>query len=79
LAQICLHHSAIARENTGLHCKWRPLMCPVVDNSPETAPPLKPVQAAPAKQVAAECEPKPPKVYDHPQPVSVYDDMATCG
>jgi hypothetical protein len=54
-------------------------MCPVVDNSPETAPPLKPVQAAPAKQVAAECEPEPPKAYDHPQPVSVYDDMATCG
>jgi hypothetical protein len=54
-------------------------MCPVVDNSPETAPQLKPAQAVPAKQVADEHEPKLPRVYDHPQPVSVYDDMATCG
>ena len=54
-------------------------MFPVVENSLETAPPLKPVQAVPAEQVADEYEPRLPKVYDHPQPVSVYDDMATCG
>ena len=54
-------------------------MCPVVDNSIETAPLLKPVQVVPAKQVADEHELKLPRVYDHPQPVSVYDDMAICG
>ena len=54
-------------------------MCPVVDNSLETAPQLKPVQAVPAKHVADEDELKLPRVYDHPQPASVYDDMATCG
>jgi hypothetical protein len=54
-------------------------MCPVVDNSSETAQRLKPVQAVPAKQVADKCEAKLPSVYDHPQPLHVYDDMATCG
>jgi hypothetical protein len=54
-------------------------MRPVVDNSPEMMPQLKPVQAAPAKNVADEDELKLSKVYDHPQPASVYDDMATCG
>jgi hypothetical protein len=53
-------------------------MCPVVNNSSETAP-LKPVQAAPATQVADQCEAKLPRLYDHPQPLHVYDDMATCG
>ena len=46
---------------------------------PRREPLLKPVQVVPAKQVADEHELKLPRVYDHPQPVSVYDDMATCG
>jgi hypothetical protein len=54
-------------------------MFPVVENSLETAPPLKPVQAVPAEQVADKYEPRLPKVYDHPQPVSVYDELAICG
>ena len=54
-------------------------MCPVVDNPPASAPQLKPVQAVLAKPVADEHELRLPRVYDHPQPVSVYDDMATCG
>jgi hypothetical protein len=54
-------------------------MCPVVDKSPETVPQLKTIQAVPAKHAADEGELKLPKVYDHPQPASVYDDMATCG
>jgi hypothetical protein len=52
-------------------------MRPVVDNSPETAGLPKPVETVPAKQ--ADAEPRLPRVYDHPQPASVYDDMATCG
>jgi hypothetical protein len=74
-----LHYSATAVEDTWLQRKWRPLMCPVVDNPSETAERLKPPQAAPAKQVADKCEPKRPGVYDHPRPLGVYDDMATCG
>jgi len=54
-------------------------MCPVVDNPSETAGRLKPAQAPPAKQIGETCEPKRPSVYDHPYPLGVYDDMATCG
>jgi hypothetical protein len=54
-------------------------MRPVADKPSETAGWLKPVQAVPEKQVADKSEPKRPSVYDHPQPLGVYDDMATCG
>jgi hypothetical protein len=54
-------------------------MRPVVDNSPETTRQPQPLETAPAKKAADECEPKLPRMYDHPQPASVYDDMATCG
>ena len=33
-------------------------MCPALDNSSETAPRLKPLQAVPTEQVADKCEPK---------------------
>jgi hypothetical protein len=55
------------------------LMCPVVENSPETARQPKPVETVPVKQAADECEPRLLRVYDHPRPASVYDDMTTCG
>src|ERR1700722_6702171 len=74
-----LHYSATAGEDTWLQRKWRPLMCPVVDNPSEAAGRLMPAQASPAKQVVDESETRRPSVYDHPQPLGAYDDMATCG
>jgi hypothetical protein len=54
-------------------------MCPIVDNSSEAVRQLRPVQAVPGKQFTDGCEPKLLRVHDRPQPLSVYDDMATRG
>jgi hypothetical protein len=54
-------------------------MCPVVDDSKETAQQLKPIQVMPANHVAGKSEARPLSVHDHPEPSPVYDDMATCG
>jgi hypothetical protein len=54
-------------------------MYPVVDNSSDATRPSKPGQTAPEKQLNEKREPKLPSIYDHPEPLSIYDDMATCG
>lgn len=54
-------------------------MYPVVENSSETTRPSKAAQTVPEKQFNDEREPKPTSVYDHPKPLGIFDDMATCG